>query len=368
MVTASLEGVKKEPIDPVLIIGAGLIGASIGQCLTEAGLKVFLTDADYAHAVVAASRGAGAVEAPDPATIRLVIVATPPSVTPAVVVEALEQYPTATVTDVASVKASIESAVLAKLAELDRLDDARRYVSTHPMAGSHRTGPLTAAADLFTDRTWVIISRRDQEPKAIATCSCLIEACGAKQINLDANSHDQAVATVSHLPQLMSSLMAAQLTSAPAGDLALAGQGVRDVTRIARSDASMWGQIVTANAIALKQQLLAVQSDLADLVGRLDDPLAVANWLEKGKAGVAALPGKHGRAPVDLVAVVIQIPDTPGALAKLFTDIDAQGVNVEDLSIEHDPVREAGYLAVQVACERAESLATVLQEKGWQVS
>jgi prephenate dehydrogenase len=278
------------------------------------------------------------------------------------VVDALRRYLNAAVLDVASVKAGIESDVLRAAG-----DQATRYIGTHPMAGSQHAGPLTATPDLFAERTWVLIERAGRDEVSVATAEALIAACGARLVRLDAASHDRAVAAVSHLPQLMASLTAARLTDTPASDLALAGQGVRDVTRIAASDTAMWQQIVAANTAAVRAQLQAVSDDLAHLIAHLDDTAVVADVMRRGQNGVAALPGKHGRARGELVAVVVQIPDTPGALARLFADIEHEGVNVEDLAIEHDPVREAGFLSVQVSPERAQPLADALRAADWLV-
>jgi len=351
-------------VNPTLIIGAGLIGASIGQRLTECGVEVFLDDSERAHAVVAASRGAGMVAKPRPESVALVVVATPPSSTAATIVRALETYPNAAVTDVASVKASIEQAVLRATAGTDI---AARYIGSHPMAGSQHTGPLTAAADIFADRTWVLVQRPGQNDDAVATVRALIQTCGSRLVTLDAAQHDRVVAMVSHLPQLMSSLTAARLQGAAEPDLALAGQGLRDVTRIAASDVGMWCQIVAANTAAVKAQLEAVRDDLDGLIDGLGDAAVVAEMLQRGRDGAASLPGKHGRAASELVSVVVRIPDTPGALARLFADIEREGVNVEDLSIEHDPVSEVGYLAVQVTPERAGPLADALRQADWLV-
>jgi len=353
--------------DPTLIIGTGLIGASIGQCLSAHDIEVFLADVDHANAVVAASRGAGVVAKPRPEAVKLVVVATPPACVAEIVLDALHRYPNAVVTDVASVKASIEAAVLIGCGSDERRHEVYRYVGSHPMAGSQHAGPLTAEPGLFVDRTWVVVDRHDQDASAVKAVQALIEMCGAREVDLDAVTHDRAVAAVSHLPQLMASLTAARLLDDVPADLTLAGQGVRDVTRIAASDVGMWRQIVAANTAAVRDQLRAVQADLDVLIDQLDDSAVVEDLLSRGRAGAAALPGKHGRAASELVSVVVQIPDTPGALAHLFADIDAEGVNVEDLNIEHDPVREAGFLAVAVTPERAEPLADALRGRGWLV-
>ena len=83
--------------------------------------------------------------------------------------------------------------------------------------------------------------------------------------------------------------------------------------------------------------------------------------------GHARIPGKHGAAPTSYRQVVVTIPDAPGALARLFTDVGAEGVNVEDIAIEHDQDRQIGYLALSVAPDRADGLVASMQGKGWSV-
>ena len=184
---------------------------------------------------------------------------------------------------------------------------------------------------------------------------------------LSEGHHDEAVAQVSHLPHLVSVLMAGRLTQVPAEHLRLAGQGVRDVTRIAGSDPQLWRQIIGANAVAVRHELAALRDDLDDLIGTLDAHADLVPTLQRGLDGTRALPGKHGLAAVSYAQVVVEIPDAPGALGRLFRDIEAAGVNVEDLSIEHDLQAERGWLSVQVAPQRAPELTEVLTGSGWTV-
>jgi len=348
-----------EDLSPVLIIGTGLVGACLGCALTRAGAEVFLSDIERSHAVVAASRGAGLVAQPRPDVVRLVVVATPPAAIPALVIDALARYPQAAVTDVGSVKGAVEQAVIAGA------PDASRYVGSHPMAGSERSGPLTATPDLFVDRTWVLTPRPDVAPWALARVRALGQTCRARLVEVGADEHDRIVAEVSHLPQLMSSLTAARLRDASPADLGLAGQGVRDVTRIAASDPGLWQQIVDGNRAHVLAELRAVQADLARLVAHLDTPGEVADLVGRGRDGAARLLGKRGLDMTELVGVVVEIPDTPGALARLFADIEAAGVNIEDVAIEHDQVRQVGFLSVDVAPQVADALRAALAGHGW---
>ena len=342
-----------------MIIGAGLVGASIGCALTAAGYQVHLEDRVPSHAIVAAGRGAGVVTAASPASVRLVVVATPPASVAATVDEALDRFPLATVTDVASVKSII----------LDGIDaaDAHRYVGSHPMAGSQFSGPLTADAELFVDRTWVITPTQGNAADDVGRVQALAEICGAKVVWMDPERHDRAVAQVSHLPHLMSILTAGHLREVPREHLPLAGQGIRDVTRIAGSDPGLWRQILWGNREAVRAELAGIRADLDELFTVLDDPAALEAFLARGRAGATSLPGKHGQAADDFVAITIEIPDTPGALARLFADIDRAGVNVEDLSIEHDPSRLTGHLSVAVAATAVDTLTEAMHAGGWQV-
>ncbi len=348
-----------DQISPTLIIGAGLVGASIGCALSEAGAVVHLKDRDRSHAIVAAGRGAGRLEDPDPSEVKLVVIATPPAVIPQLVAESLERYPSAVITDVGSVKARIASDLQALRINL------ARYVGGHPMAGSHQSGPLTAASELFVDRTWVITARPENPQWTVARVRVLASTCQARIRELDPGEHDRAVAEVSHFPQLMSSLTAARLAQVPPEDLRLAGQGVRDVTRIAASDVTMWRQIVSANTTLIREQLVALRDDLDHLIDAIDDPRVVIDLLNRGNEGVRALPGKRGKRPGEVVSVVVEIPDAPGALGQLFARITTNGVNIEDLSIEHDTERPAGYLSIAVAPDRADALRQLIREQGW---
>lgn len=348
-------------LSPALVIGAGLVGTSVAQALTHAGAEVHVADELTSHAVVAASRGGGTVDPVDTEACALVVVAVPPGALAAVIAQALRTYPHAVVTDVGSVK----GAVLADLRA--RGLDLGRYCGSHPMAGSQKAGPLTATPDLFVDRTWVITPHDTSIAQAVLVVRKLAETCGARIVTMGAQHHDEAVGQVSHIPQLMSALVAGGLLDLPPEHLRLAGQGLRDVTRIAGSDPGLWQQIIAANHRAVGVELRALHRDLGRLIDVLDDPEAVYAFLARGRRGAQALPGKHGLTRSEWVPVVVEIPDTPGALARLFADIEETGVNVEDVSIDHDAQREVGYLSVEVAADRAQRLEESMAEAGWTI-
>lgn len=348
--------------EPVLVIGAGMIGASVGCALTTAGFTVHLEDAVPAHAQVAASLGAGSTDPVDPRTVGLVVVAVPPRPLAGVIARTLHRFPHATVTDVGSVKSR-------PLQELQGHEvDLARYVGSHPMAGSHLTGPVAADPFLFLDRTWVLCEHPAADPASVAAVEALVRACRARLVRMDAHEHDAAVARVSHLPHLVSSLLAGSLIGLPPEHLALSGQGIRDVTRVAGGDPQLWEQIVAMNADVISVELDALQGRLDRLREAVrSGPPALTEWLEQGRAGTRRIPGKHGSAHTEWARLVVEIPDAPNALGRLFTDIGDAGLNIEDITIEHDPIRRVGYLSLDVEADVWSTLAALLTDAGWSV-
>lgn len=221
----------------VRIVGAGLLGASIGHALRTKGVDVVLTDASPAQLRLAVDYGAGRLPAEDDSP-SLIVVAVPPDVTADVIQVELERFPHAVVTDVASVKLEPFRTLRARGVDL------ARYIGSHPLAGRERGGAISARADLFIGRPWVVC--RDEETKAsdLALVEALALDVGAMPLEMTPEEHDRSVALTSHVPQVVASLLAGRLAEAEEGALRLAGQGVRDTTRIAASAPELWVQIL----------------------------------------------------------------------------------------------------------------------------
>jgi prephenate dehydrogenase len=344
------------------VIGTGLIGASIGMALTAQRWSVHLEDVHPESAARAAELGSGTLAAPSPDEVELVVVAVPPAVTAEGVLTALERFPHATVTDVASIKAPV-------LAAVHGVPGADRFVGGHPLAGREVSGPAGARSDLFEGRAWVL-TPNGADAERVAQVSRLVETLGATVVVMAADEHDRAVALVSHVPQLMASLTAARLVGADDASVAIAGQGLRDVTRIAASDPALWSEILAGNAQAVLAVLDGVRADLdavSEALRTPEAPRAVGDLVARGNAGHARIPGKHGERPRRYTDVPVVIPDSPGALARLFDLAGAEGVNIEDLSLEHSPGQPVGLATLRVLPERAEGFVAALRDGGWSV-
>jgi prephenate dehydrogenase len=242
-----------------------------------------------------------------------------------------------------------------------------RYVGGHPMAGSERSGPLAASAALFDGRPWAVTPHETSEPGAVELVEALVRLCGAVPVRLSPVEHDRAVARTSHIPHLLAALVAGRLVGAPTDHLALSGQGVRDVTRVAAGDPALYGQIVAANSEAVLDLLAEVRDRLDTVITAVGaaDRDALRGVLEEGVAGTRAIPGKHGGPTRPMRSVFVSVPDHPGELARLFADAGASEVNIEDVHIDHDPGRPVGLVELLVDEGRAEHLLASLESKGW---
>ncbi|GAA1957929.1 prephenate dehydrogenase [Microbacterium aquimaris] len=350
----------------VRIVGAGLLGASIGHALVALGVDVVLEDTSPAQLRLAIDYGAGRAAREDD-TPSLVVVSVPPDVTADVIAAELARFPEAVVTDVASVK-------LEPLRTLrQRGVDLTRYIGSHPLAGRERGGAISARADIFVGRPWVVC--RDGETRAsdLAVVEGLILDLGATPIEMSPEEHDRSVALVSHVPQLVASLLAGRFVDAPDGSLRLAGQGVRDTTRIAASAPELWVQILGANAAPVVDVLDGLAADLTTVADALRDPeatgarRAVADTIRRGNDGVERLPGKHGQNR-RFETVVVMVDDRAGQLGKLFGDLGDLDVNVEDLRLEHSPGALFGLAEISVAPGVVRRCVDGLQDRGWKIA
>ncbi|GAA3900564.1 prephenate dehydrogenase [Microbacterium invictum] len=350
----------------VRVVGAGLLGSSIGHALGQLGVDVALADASPSQLRLAIDYGAGRAARDDDRPV-LIVVAVPPDVIADVVERELRAFPDAVVTDVASVKLEPLHALRARGVDLTH------YIGSHPMAGRERGGAIAARADLFVGRPWVVCRDHETPASDLALVEGLALDLGATPLEMTPEEHDRSVALVSHVPQLVASLLAARLVDAPDGSLRLTGQGLRDTTRIAASAPELWVQILGANAEPVVDVLGALADDLRVVSSALRAPdspgarRAVADTIRRGNEGVERLPGKHGQNR-RFETIVVMIDDTPGQLGRLFGELGELEVNVEDLRLEHSPGAQFGLAEISVVPSTVRHAVEGLEARGWKIA
>jgi prephenate dehydrogenase len=358
------------PIERVAVLGTGLIGTSVAMAAARAGCRVAGWDLDEDTATRAAARSG---LHPRPrledavAEADLVIVATPIGAVAPTVVAALRGAPGAIVTDAASVKEHIVSDVLRSLA--GDASATSRYVPGHPMGGSERSGPEHASASVVDGIVWVVAPHVGTVEAHAVRLEAWIERLGARPVRLTPERHDRLVAMVSHLPQVASTSLMGLAATEEADEpelLLLAAGGFRDLTRLAASQPSLWSEILVANR---DQVASAIDLFTSRLLGLRDailqgDAAAVEGVFDRAKKarlGLATKPTVRSGVAVWQV----EIPDEPGALARITAVLGEGDVNIEDLQIVHSPEGGRGTVHLTVAVGSAASCAEVLARGGY---
>ena len=252
------------------IVGLGLIGTSIALAARRAWPDVELVGVDRAdvisHPRIVAAFTVAATELSVVAGIDLVFLATPVDAILDILPRLSALTAGARVTDTGSTKRSIVAA--AREARLNN------FVGGHPIAGSEHRGPDAARADLFDARPWFLIG----DAIAVAEMGAVVQHLGAAPVFMSDNGHehDRIMAAVSHLPQVVVSALMARVGEAVGEDgLGYAGAGLRDTTRLAGSEASVWESVLATNRDALQPLLIQLADDLQKIASQLDDRSAV---------------------------------------------------------------------------------------------
>lgn len=269
------------PFGRLLIVGAGLLGTSVALAVKRAAPAVDVTSMDVVarqHPPFDRHLDAAAPLPP----FDLAVLACPIDGYGPWLTRFAADAPGRAVTDIGSVKRLPHA--LARAAGLST------FAGGHPMAGGSRPGPERAAATLFDGRAW-FVTGDGATADAIAQARALAELCGARVIGIEADVHDRTVAAISHLPQVVASVLMCTVAGA-ADDAALgaAAGGLRDSTRIAESAVGMWQPILAANADQVAPLVRETADALRALADRLDDPDAVRALFAAANAGRRRLP------------------------------------------------------------------------------
>ena len=272
--------------EQITILGPGLLGASLAMaCKAQASsqrvhawsrrpeTRAQCQQTDWCDAVFDSPEAA--VQGSD-----LIIICTPvETIVPLLAQIAPQLRPDALVTDVGSTKREIcEQAPAA-------LPNGPVFIGSHPMAGSERTGMAHARADLFNQACCLITPTGDAPAEAVQKLSAFWEALDMRLAIVSAAEHDEIVAHISHLPHLLASTLCSYLAGKDPSWGNYAGGGLRDSTRIAAGDPTLWQQILKQNRQEVLHAIAGFENELAQLKQALlsEDAPAITQQLAKGK-------------------------------------------------------------------------------------
>lgn len=253
----------------LLVVGLGLIGGSAALALRRTGRFETILGVDVSEEAVRAAGDRGAVDrgATDPESLLreadVVLLSIPVDRIPAW----LDRWggalaPGTVVLDVGSTKRDVVRA-------MDALPEGVEAVGGHPLAGKERGGIGHADAALFDDAPWALVETTRTGDRARSVAETVVELTGARAAWLDAVEHDRRVAATSHLPFLVSKVIAAGVPEGD-GDRSLRGPGLRDMTRLAATDPRMMAGVLATNWSEVREALAAFRERMAELVLRLD--------------------------------------------------------------------------------------------------
>jgi prephenate dehydrogenase len=272
--------------DRVAIVGAGLLGASLGLALKARGMAGRVAGVGRRESALDKALDMRAIDeahleiAPAAHGAQLVVLCTPA----AQVVRHLDTVrelvsPETVVTDVASTKGALCAHAR------DTWPKPRRFVGSHPMAGSEKFGPEFGRADFYAGTVCLVEQADDLDPAARDAVTALWEGVGARVTGVDALEHDALLARTSHLPHVAASAVA--LLAGRQGNVReVIGNGFRDSTRIAAGRPELWCEICLTNRDAILDGLGELAGALEEFRAALErgDEAALSRFFEEGRA------------------------------------------------------------------------------------
>ena len=350
-------------IATLAVIGTGLLGTSVALAAKRAGVGS-VQGWDLDSPTLLESEGAGAIDraaaslAEAVAGADLVVVAVPVGALLATTQEVLSVASRdATVTDVGSTKRGVSSV------------EDERFVPGHPIAGGHSGGPTRASADIFDAATWLLTPLPTTDPARLDLVGQFVTALGARAVRLGADEHDRLLALTSHLPHAIANLLMRRVAAGGEEALGFAGASLREMTRVAGANPTMWADIFVANGDLIADALTAHRAELADVERALrdGDRAFFEEWIASSAEARGRMLGYAYQTDAQaLNRVRIRIPDKPGVLARITQTLGAAGINIEDFELRHVSPDYGGVLVVLVTgADNADLARTLLRREGY---
>jgi prephenate dehydrogenase len=264
----------------IAILAPGLIGGSVALAATRTHPKAKIAIwTRHSQSVPAVRQHLPNAEiGTDPSLVRgsdLVILAAPPSALPTLIQSILPHLsPHTLVTDVSSIKLSVESSVA------PLLQGQARWIGSHPMAGSEESGIQAARHDLFQKAPVILTPSSSTSADTLQDATSFWKSLGARVLSMSPAQHDSYVALISHLPHCIASTLVLAAGTSP---LPLAGSGYRDTTRVAGGPSALWAEILLSNRTEILASLQTFHTSLTQLTSAIEksDSAGLTHILEK---------------------------------------------------------------------------------------
>lgn len=323
----------------VLIVGLGLIGASLATILKKQDSTIEVVALDQKQTSLQAGKAAGFIheigisleqEAP---LADIIILATPVSETLNYIQQlqhcSLKQD--VLITDVGSTKESI-------MQEAQKFTEKGLcFIGGHPMAGSHKSGVWAADPYLFENAYYLLVPFKGQEAQ-LERLKQLLKPTGAKFLVLTAKQHDQIIGALSHVPHVIAAALVNQTTEFLANDqkaISLAAGGFLDITRIASADPMMWKDILLTNRENIQALLVPWIQTLQEISTWLEiaDESSLFEFFKAAKIARDSLPKTTSGALPHLADLFVKVPDYPGVIAEVTACLAKAQVSLVNLRI-----------------------------------
>ncbi|WP_068617134.1 prephenate dehydrogenase [Paenibacillus tuaregi] len=247
-------------------------------------------------------------------------------------ISSLNLKPGCIITDVGSTKASIASS-----AEAIKLPGVY-FIGGHPMAGSERSGVAAASTLLFENAYYVLTPSAGVPEEAYQRLEELLLHTKARVVRVEPELHDEIVGAISHLPHIIAVALVNQVSDYNAGNTLyrqLAAGGFRDITRIASSDPVIWRDILLSNRNVLLELLSDWNANMEHFIELLKsgDGEGIEEAFDKANRFRSELPERRKGAISSLYDLYIDVPDTPGVIGHIATELGVRQINLGNMQI-----------------------------------
>lgn len=276
--------------------------------------------------------------------------------------KALQSYPSVQglITDVGSVKSPMQEAI-------KEMELGGHFIGGHPMIGTENKTYLDADSHLLENAYYFLTPSSETMFQFSAMFSSFIQSLGALPVTLKPEEHDYVIAFISHMPHIAAAEMVHMVKKADKSNgmfRQLAAGGFKDITRSAASSPEMWEQICLDNAEYLKDMLLGMSDDLRNLAEHLaqKDGESIRKYFDEAREYRDSIPDQGIRLFEKEHRLYVSIPDEPGTLAGVVSQIGYNQINIKNVSIVYNREHEEAAMSVdfydEEACQRAFKVLT----------